>query len=159
MAFKLSNRSLGKLEGVHPDMVETVKKAIEVTKVDFGVTYGVRDLAEQERLFKSGRSQTMKSKHLIQDTGYSHAVDLVAYDGSDVVWEINVYDDIADAMKQGAIEYGVPIVWGASWHIRNIADWEGTMEEAMNDYIDTRRKEGKRPFIDGPHFEINSNLV
>ena len=30
MAFKLSNRSLGKLEGVHPDMVETVKKAIEV---------------------------------------------------------------------------------------------------------------------------------
>ncbi len=98
MAFKLSSRSLGKLEGVHPDMVETVKKAIEVTKVDFGVTYGVRDLAEQERLFKSGRSQTMKSKHLIQDTGYSHAVDLVAYDGSDVVWEINVYDDIADAM-------------------------------------------------------------
>ena len=53
MAFKLSSRSLGKLEGVHPDMVETVKKAIEVTKVDFGVTYGVRDLAEQERLFKS----------------------------------------------------------------------------------------------------------
>ena len=106
MAVKLSNRSLGKLEGVHPDMVETVKKAIEVTKVDFGVTYGVRDLAEQERLFKSGRSQTMKSKHLIQDTGYSHAVDLVAYDGSDVVWEINVYDDIADAMKAAAKEVG-----------------------------------------------------
>ena len=35
MAFKLSNRSLGKLEGVHPDMVETVKKAIEVTSGRF----------------------------------------------------------------------------------------------------------------------------
>ena len=42
------------------------KKAIELTSVDFGVIYGVRSLAEQEKLFKSGRSQTMKSKHLIQ---------------------------------------------------------------------------------------------
>ena len=96
----------------------------------------------------------MNSKHL-----KGLAVDLMAYVGGRGCWELKVYDDIADAMKQGAIEYGVPIVWGASWHIRNIADWEGTMEEAMNDYIDTRRKEGKRPFIDGPHFEINSNLV
>jgi hypothetical protein len=24
----------------------------------------------------------------------------------------------------------------------------------MNYYIDTRRKQNKRPFIDGPHFEI-----
>ena len=155
MAFKLSNRSLGKLEGVHPDMVETVKKAIEVTKVDFGVTYGVRDLAEQERLFKSGRSQTMKSKHLIQDTGYSHAVDLVAYDGSDVVWEINVYDDIADAMKAAAKETGAKIRWGAAWNIDNIVDWERPMQDAMNNYIDVRRNQGRRPFIDGPHFELN----
>ena len=41
MAFKLSNRSLGKLEGVHPDMVAVVEHAIGVTKIDFGVTYGV----------------------------------------------------------------------------------------------------------------------
>ena len=154
MAFKLSNRSLGKLVGVDPDMVETVKKAIEVTKVDFGVTYGVRDLAEQERLFKSGRSQTMKSKHLIQDTGYSHAVDLVAYDGSDVVWEINVYDDIADAMKAAAKEVGCAIKWGAAWSVGNIVDYSGTMEEAMNEYVDLRRSQNRRPFIDGPHFEL-----
>ena len=77
MAFKLSNRSKGKLEGVHPDMVAVVERAIELTKVDFGVTYGVRTVEEQEKLVASGRSQTMKSKHLIQDSGYSHAVDVV----------------------------------------------------------------------------------
>ena len=44
MTFKLSNRSLGKLEGVYPDLVATVKRAIEITEVDFGVTAGVRDL-------------------------------------------------------------------------------------------------------------------
>ena len=80
MAFNLSKRSLERLEGVHPKLVETVKKAIEYTEVDFGCIYGVRDLATQEKLFKSGKSQTMKSKHLIQDDGYSHAVDLMAYD-------------------------------------------------------------------------------
>ena len=112
MAFNLSNRSKGKLEGVHPDMVAVVERAIELTKVDFGVTYGVRTVAEQEKLVASGRSQTMKSKHLVQeDTGYSHAVDVVAYDGSNVVWEINVYDDICDAFKQAAEEKGVCIKW------------------------------------------------
>jgi hypothetical protein len=28
------------------------------------------------------------------------------------------------------------------------------MEEAMNSYIDLRRSEGRRPFIDAPHFEM-----
>ena len=85
MAFKLSTRSKNKLKGVHPNMVAVVERAIELTKVDFGVTYGVRSLAEQEKLVASGRSQTMKSKHLKQKDGYSHAVDVVAYDGSNVV--------------------------------------------------------------------------
>lgn len=154
MSFKLSQRSLDRLDSVDPDLIKVVKYAIGVTKVDFGVIEGVRTLEKQKELVAVGASKTMNSKHL-----KGLAVDLMAYVGGRGCWELKVYDDIADAMKQGAIEYGVPIVWGASWHIRNIADWEGTMEEAMNDYIDTRRKEGKRPFIDGPHFEINSNLV
>ena len=154
MSFKLSQRSLERLDSVDPDLIKVVKYAIGVTKVDFGVIEGVRTLEKQKELVAAGASKTMNSKHL-----KGLAVDLMAYVGGRGCWELKVYDDIADAMKQGAIEYGVPIVWGASWHIRNIADWEGTMEEAMNDYIDTRRKEGKRPFIDGPHFEINSNLV
>jgi peptidoglycan L-alanyl-D-glutamate endopeptidase CwlK len=154
MAFKLGNRSKQKLEGVHPDMVAVVERAIELTKVDFGVTYGVRTVEEQEKLVASGRSQTMKSKHLIQDTGYSHAVDVVAYDGGDVVWEINVYDDICDAFKEAAIEHGVAIKWGAAWSEGDIRTYEGTAEDAMNNYIDLRRSQGRRPFIDGPHFEL-----
>jgi len=38
--------------------------------------------------------------------------------------------------------------------VPNIAQWDGTMEDAMNDYIDTRRGQGRRPFIDAPHFEL-----
>ena len=153
MAFKLSGRSLGKLEGVHPVLVDTVKRAIEVSKVDFGVIYGVRSLAEQKRLYEAKRSQTMKSKHLVQEDGYSHAVDLMAYDGSDPSWDIVMYDDIADAMKEAALETGAKICWGAAWQIDDIAKWDGTMEQAMNAYIDLRRSQSRRPFIDGPHFQ------
>ena len=154
MSFKLSQRSLDKLKGVHPKLQQVVAKAIQYTKVDFGVTHGVRELAEQERLYKSGRSQTMKSKHLVQEDGYSHAVDVVAYDGSTVVWEINFYDDICDAFKNAAIEIGVPIKWGAAWSEGDIRKYEGSAEDAMNAYIDLRRSQGRRPFIDGPHFEL-----
>ena len=153
--FKLSSRSLEKLEGVNPLLVDTVKEAIKLSSVDFGVIYGVRSLAEQEKLYKSGRSQTMRSKHLIQDDKTSHAVDLMAYDGSNPSWDIVMYDDIADAMKAAAKETGAKIRWGAAWTIDNIAEWERPMEDAMNNYIDIRRKYNRRPFIDGPHFELN----
>ena len=156
MAFKLSGRSLNKLEGVNPLLVDTVKRAIEVSSVDFGVIYGVRSLAEQKRLYEAKRSQTMKSKHLVQEDGYSHAVDLMAYDGSDPSWDIVMYDDIADAMKEAAIETGAKICWGAAWHINDIAEWSGTMEQAMNAYIDLRRSQSRRPFIDGPHFQLST---
>ena len=154
MTFKLSERSLSRLEPVKPELFDVVMEAIELTKVDFGVTYGVRTLAEQEKLVAAGRSQTMKSKHLIQEDGFSHAVDVVAYDGSDVVWELNVYDDICDAFKEAAIEVGLSIKWGAAWSEGDIRTYEGTAEDAMNNYIDLRRSQGRRPFIDGPHFEV-----
>ena len=156
MAFRLSQRSLDKLDGVHPEMVATVQKAIELTDVDFGVTYGVRTLEAQKELVATGRSQTMKSKHLIQGDGYSHAVDLVAYFGSNVSWELNVYDNICDAMAEAAREIGCAIKWGAAWSEGDIRTYPGTAEDAMNAYIDLRRSQGRRPFIDAPHFELMS---
>ena len=149
MTFKLSQRSLDKLKGVNDDLVYITQDAIGLSKVDFGVYYGLRTEAEQKELFESGASKTMKSKHL---TG--HAVDLMAYVGSKGSWALNLYDDIADAMAQASKEHNVPIKWGAAWSIGNIAQWNSSMEGAMNSYIDLRRSQGRRPFIDGPHFEL-----
>ena len=155
MAFHLSKKSYRKLEGVNPKLVDTLERAIKISKVDFGVIYGVRTLDEQKKLYEAGRSQTMRSKHLLQDDDTSHAVDLMAYDGKNPCWELNLYDDIADAMKTAAQGTGARIRWGAAWNTDNIADWDQSMEEAMNAYIDLRRSQGRRPFIDGPHFELN----
>jgi len=154
MAFKFSKRSLGKLEGVHPDMVATVKRAIELTKVDFGITCGLRTLEEQKRLVATGRSQTMNSKHIPQSDEYSHAVDSLGYVDGEVCWEINVYDDICDAMAAAAKETGASIKWGAAWSEGDIRTYKGSAEDAMNAYIDLRRSQQRRPFLDGPHFEL-----
>jgi len=149
MSFRLSERSMSNLQGVDEQLVATVKLAILTTKIDFGVICGLRTIEEQRVLVDKGASKTMRSKHLD-----GKAVDLMAYIGSRGSWEMNLYDDIADAMKQAAVETGAILRWGAAWHIPDIRQWNGTMEDAMNEYVDLRRSEGKRPFIDGPHFEI-----
>ena len=150
MTFKLSQRSRDKLEGVDAGLIAVVDYAIAVTKIDFGVICGLRSIEEQRELVAKGASKTLKSKHI---DGY--AVDLMAYIGSRGSWELNIYDEIADAMKEGAQAAGVGVRWGAACHIPDIRDWDGTMEEAMNSYVDLRRSQGRRPFIDAPHFELS----
>jgi peptidoglycan L-alanyl-D-glutamate endopeptidase CwlK len=148
--YKLSKRSHDRLFGVDPRLVAVVNSAIGITKVDFGVTEGLRTEETQRRYVDAGKSQTMNSKHL---TG--EAVDLVAFVNGAVSWELNLYDDIADAMKIAAIEHDLPLRWGAAWNIPDIRRWDGSMAAAMNHYIDERRRMNRRPFIDAPHWEIN----
>ena len=95
MAFKLSRRSLDRLEGVDDRMVAVVKHAITATNTDFGVIHGMRTVEQQKELVAKGASQTMKSKHL-----EGLAVDLMAYINGRGSWELNLYDDLADAMKE-----------------------------------------------------------
>ena len=76
MAYKLSKRSLARLEGVDEKMIRVVKTAITFSTVDFGVIQGLRTIEEQRELVAKGASQTMKSKHLD-----GLAVDLMAYVG------------------------------------------------------------------------------
>ena len=147
--FKLSRRSLDRLEGVDERLQAVAKQAITLSKTDFGVIQGMRTVEQQKELVAKGASRTMKSLHL-----EGKAIDIMAYVNGRASGELNLYDDLADAIKEAAKVVGVPIRWGAAWHIDDIRKWNGTMEEAMNAYIDLRRSQGRRPFIDGPHFEI-----
>lgn len=110
MPFYLSTRSKKALEGVHPDLVAVVKRAIQLTSVDFVVTEGLRTLERQHHLKALGATRTLRSRHL---TG--HAVDLAALDGRTIRWDWPLYDRIAKAMKQAARELKVQLVWGGDW--------------------------------------------
>ena len=71
-----------------------------------------------------------------------HAVYLKTYlndeDGSRDFWQLNLYDNSADAKANSAKQHGVSITSDAAWTVKNIAECEGTMEEATNSYIDAR---------------------
>jgi len=127
MGYRFSQNSLNNLEGVHPDLVDVAHRAIELTPYDFGITQGVRTVAEQEKLVASGKSQTMNSRHLLQDDGYSHAIDIAVYTRSGLTWEVGYYRKVVQAFFTAAIELNVQINSGVLW----------------------------RTFVDGPHIELN----
>lgn len=109
--YKLSSKSLERLKGLHPDLVKVVKRAIEITAVDFSVGEGLRTITRQKELYKQGASKTMNSRHL---TG--HAVDLIALDeNGKVTWDWKYYHPLAAAVKQAAKDVGVSIEWGGDW--------------------------------------------
>ncbi|WP_189371446.1 M15 family metallopeptidase [Achromobacter spanius] len=127
MSFILSERSLGRLAGVHPDLVAVVKLAIQRTPVDFLVVEGVRTVAQQRENVAKGASQTMNSYHLAQADGLGHAVDLAPLVDGAIPWnDWAKFKDLADVVKACAAELGVPVEWGGDW----------------------------KTFKDGPHFQI-----
>ena len=146
--FKLSKRSLNNLQGVKPPLVAVVHHAIQITEVDFVVIEGVRALKRQQQLVEQGASQTLDSKHLTGD-----AVDLAAWLGT-IRWELPLYFKIAEAMKQAAIENCVALRWGGAWTVPDIRTYSDTMEHAHEAYLALRRSQGRKAFIDMPHWEL-----
>jgi peptidoglycan L-alanyl-D-glutamate endopeptidase CwlK len=137
MAFKLSKRSMGRLAGVHPDLVAVVHRAISRTEVDFAVLEGLRTEARQRQLVKAGASKTMNSRHL---TG--HAVDLGAWVGGTVRWDWPLYLKIAEGVRAASVELNTPIRWGGTWGLLSNINGPITTEVLH------------KRFPDGPHFEL-----
>lgn len=125
--FKFSQRSENNLKGVNPDLVKVIRRALELTPVDFIVIEGLRTQARQKELVATGKSQTMNSRHLS-----GHAVDIIPVN---TTWKIEEFKPLLNAVKQAAEEQGLKLRYGINW---------------KNDPslpIETK-------FIDAPHVEI-----
>ena len=140
--FVLGERSLKNLEGVHPDLVAVVKRAIQISRTDFTVIEGVRTKERQKELVYKGVSKTMNSRHI---TG--HAVDIVPVKDGVIGWRIDDYYPLAEAMATAADELGVRVRWGGAWSVIN------NRKNHPSDWIKAYRAGGGK-FIDGPHFEL-----
>ncbi|MGB5990642.1 MAG: M15 family metallopeptidase [Marinifilaceae bacterium] len=137
MNFYLGKKSLERLDGVHPDLVRVVKRAITISKLDFGVTEGLRTVERQKELLAAGKSTTMKSMHIPfvspndpndPRNNYSLAVDLYCRDvNGNVTWKHDWFRWVVQSMFTAAILEGVPIKAGGLW----------------------------RTFQDSPHFELD----
>mgnify|MGYP003336761208 CR=1 FL=1 len=110
MSFILSQKSMRRLEGVNPDLVKVVKRAIQITPIDFIVVEGLRTKERQAYLVEKGASKTMNSRHI---TG--HAVDLAPIVDNKVSWDWKHFYPLAEAVKQAAKEVKVAVEWGGDW--------------------------------------------
>jgi peptidoglycan L-alanyl-D-glutamate endopeptidase CwlK len=145
--MSLSARCELRLAGVHPDLVRVVRNAAEGGAV-FRVTEGLRTPERQRQLVAEGKSQTLNSRHL---TG--HAVDVVPLDSAgNVSWAWGLYFPLADAFRAAAMAEGVPIVWGGAWG-QEMAEY-ATAKAGQAAYVARVKEAGRKPFLDGPHFEL-----
>jgi peptidoglycan L-alanyl-D-glutamate endopeptidase CwlK len=120
MSITLGQRSLSRLEGVHPDLVRVVKKAAALSDLDFTVLEGLRAVERQKQLVSQGASKTMNSRHL---TG--HAVDLAPMIGGKIRWDWPLYHKLAKIVKAAAADEKVPLVWGGDWRaFKDGPHWE-----------------------------------
>lgn len=136
--FKFSPKSLQRLSGVHEDLAKVAFKALEISKIDFGILQGLRTVEEQRALYNKGRTPesiakgekpvtwTMNSRHLS-----GHAIDFVCYVNGKVTWDHEFYDHVGAAFLEAGAKLGIPIIWGGTW---------------------------KAPKTDKPHVELNKSF-
>ena len=130
-----TQRSIDNMQGLHPDLIRVLNRALQTSPTMFVVTEGLRTLGRQKELVRIGASKTLKSRHLKQADGYGHAFDFYAYvdtnsDGKIAFEEmsnVRMMLGIADAIKKAAGDENVSITYGGDW----------------------------RKFKDYPHFELN----
>jgi len=115
MSITLSQKSLLKLEGAHPDLRKIIIRAAALSDLDFTILEVTRTLARQRTLVASGASKTMRSRHIPGADGFSHAVDVAPLDGGQVSWAWPLYNKLAPVIKQAAQDVGVPVEWGGDW--------------------------------------------
>jgi peptidoglycan LD-endopeptidase CwlK len=159
MSITLGQRSLSRLDGVHPDMVRVVKGAaiMATADEDFTVLEGVRSKEQMCINYGKGRtaaqceakgvpgkyaqpkvakvtwlSNPFNSNHRRREDGYGRAVDLAPFP---IDWNDHArFDRLANLMFRAASIEGVAIRWGADW------DRDGKPRE--------------RGESDSPHFEL-----
>lgn len=138
------------LAPLHPDLVRVLRRGLTLSEVDFSIVEGLRTAQQQRRLVAAGASQTMDSRHL---TG--HAADVAPYVGGKLRWDWPLVFKVADALLHAAHLEGVPIRWGGAW------DWDSAGTQAVASaeslseaYAARCRARGRKPFLDGPHFEL-----
>ena len=108
--FKLGSASQRNLDSVDPMLAAVVRRAIQITDVDFSVVEGLRTPERQKQLYADGDSWTLDSKHLV-----GKAVDIYPWVNGATSHNRNHYDRVALAMQKACAELGVHLIWGGFW--------------------------------------------
>lgn len=162
--YSFGSGSKARLEGLHPDLVKVLNRAIAISDIDFTIIEGVR--SDEQCYINWGKGRTaaecrarkvptkyaqphlpkvtwlnnpLSSNHRKKADGYGYAVDIYPYPVSLVLGKKAkdfepLFDKIAKVMFKAAAGVGVKIRWGADWDLDNMP-----------------RERGE---TDNPHFEL-----
>lgn len=126
--FVLSQASLDKLKGVHPNLINFFRELILISPWDFRILRGVSTPEEQNKLYQQGRTIKglkvtncdgfrKKSNHQIKYDGLGYAVDIGVivdrvYKGT---WkDFHYYQDIYNIAKDKGLLQKYNIEWGGN---------------------------------------------
>lgn len=145
MSYKLSQRSINRLSGVHPFLLEVIQKGITNSPYDFGIPAygGLRTTKDQRELYAIGRTVdvgTRKpvtytdgvkrvSNHQMRSDGFGHAFDIYIYENGKASWNGNKLEEVArhlqkwaEAVSKENEDYsGYYLSWGGDW--KNFKDY------------------------------------
>lgn len=158
MGFAVEKISKARMKPVHADLVRVFYTYANDTRSGTPltrVTCGLRTIEEQRVLVRLGKSRTLKSRHLPQKDGLSHAFDVVTIDEHmEADWSDLAFYRIAELMRDAARECAVDVVWGGIWD-KPLRKVEGPIETAYLNYVmHFRAANGRSPFKDFPHFQL-----
>lgn len=137
--YKLSKRSLKRLEGINPLLLQVIREGIKNSPYDFGIPMhgGLRTAEDQHYLFLRKVSQldgyNKKSYH---QTG--NAFDIYLYIDGKASWDRNKLEEVAKHLQSIASDMGIELTWGGDW------DGDGIRVD----------KDEDENFFDGGHFQV-----
>ncbi|WP_339010348.1 M15 family metallopeptidase [Fusobacterium animalis] len=159
--YILSQTSLDKLNGVHPNLVNFMTELIKISPWNFKITAGVRTAEEQNKLYQQGR--TVKGIKVTKVDGYKQKSNhQTKFDGLGYAADIGVLvtEKIIEKVKENEkeIEKEVEkIVYKGSWKdfhyyqdIYNVAKEKGLLEKYGIEWGGNCWKS----FKDAPHWQI-----
>lgn len=145
---RFSKTSLRRREGVHPNLCRLFDRIVlkfDCIVLSYG---GVRKLELQQWLVDNGKSKTLNSKHLVQPSGFGHALDVAPY------WR--EVPHVRWPSQQEGVEAMVEVwkVWSAfGGYVRGIAESLEISVRHGADW-DSDWEFGDQHFTDSPHWEL-----
>jgi len=128
--MQFSKTSDDRLKTCDKRLQSIMYRAIQISKVDFGIAEGHRTVELQKKYFAEGKSKldgvTNLSKHNEQP---SKAVDIYGYLNGKAVYDTPVMCYLAGVIEASAAELGYNIRWGGNWD----NDGEIIKDQTFND--------------------------
>lgn len=114
--YRLSQRSLNRLQGIDRRLIDLLLIAIRDSPYDFGIPRegGLRSAEDQYILFKKGASKCdgykNKSKHQL-----GIAFDIYGYVDGKATWDEEILTAIANHILTVAASMRIKLSWGGDW--------------------------------------------